>query len=119
MGTPTQNALRLAGKLSPEGNGLMMALLGGTGFIGSQAGSTAITAGAATAAGAGFLAKRGAEAMGRGQMSMLDKIIRAGGEKIKAFNEPNLAQKFIDNDANRQLVRNALILLGVGEAQAN
>lgn len=73
LGSATQNTLRLAGKLSPQGNGLMMALLG--------MGSVAAPHIALPAAAVGFGSKKAAEAMTRSNVSQLQKLILAGGKK--------------------------------------
>jgi hypothetical protein len=69
-GTPVQNTLRLAGKLSPKGNGLMTALGIGGAMVNP-------TFGAASLGGLG--AKAVADAMTRGNVSALDALVRNGG----------------------------------------
>lgn len=72
-GTPTQNALRLVGKLSPSGNGLTMMLhLLGAGVTG---GASVPFAGAGI--GAKYMADRGV----RNGVAALDELIRAGGSQ--------------------------------------
>lgn len=72
MGTPTQNVLRQVGKLSPQGNGLMMF---------GQIAALPVTGGASAglaAAGAG--AKIAAEVIGRRNVDQIVKVIARGGE---------------------------------------
>lgn len=72
-GTPTGNALRQVGKLSPEGNGLMM---------GGHLMASGATGGASNAvAGAGFVAKRVSDAITRRNLEELRRIIAMGGEE--------------------------------------
>lgn len=72
-GTPTQNALRLAGKLSPSGNGLMAALgIGGT-MVNPMVGLASI---------GGMGAKSAADAMTRNQAAVAQALIRAGGKSL-------------------------------------
>lgn len=70
-GTPTQNALRLAGKLSPQGNGLMAALgIGGT-MVNPAVGALAL---------GGMGAKAAADAMTTRNTQVLQALIRNGGK---------------------------------------
>jgi hypothetical protein len=103
MGSKTQNALRLAGKLSPQGNGLMLGLMG--------AGSIAAPHIAIPAALGGFAAKKGAEAITKSNVSQLQKLIAAGGNKsaLKKTLSPE-KQKAID-----ALIR-ALMITGTTSA---
>ncbi|BCG91422.1 hypothetical protein [Mesorhizobium sp. 131-2-1] len=73
LGSKTQNALRLAGKLSPQGNGLMLAI-GGAGTIAAPA--TAIPAMVA-----GYGAKKTAEYLSRKSVGELVNLIAQGGDK--------------------------------------
>ncbi len=69
-GTKGQNALRLAGKLSPSGNGLMAALgIGGT-MVNPLVGVASL---------GGMASKSAADALTRGNVGALDAIIRSGG----------------------------------------
>lgn len=72
MGSKKQEILRLLGKLSPEGNGLMMMLqtMGGV----STNGATL------PLAGVGMVAKRGAEAMQRNSAKIAEALIASGGK---------------------------------------
>lgn len=70
-GSPAQNALRLAGKLSPSGNGLMAALgIGGT-MVNPLVGVASL---------GGMGAKTAADAMTKGNVAVLDALIRNGGK---------------------------------------
>jgi hypothetical protein len=70
MGTPTQNVMRLAGKLSPSGNGLMAALGVGGAMVNPMIGAASLGG-----MGAKAIADRGVM---RG-VAALDELIRAGG----------------------------------------
>jgi hypothetical protein len=70
-GTPGQNALRLAGKLSPSGNGLMAALgIGGT-MVNPAIGALSL---------GGMAAKGVADSMTGQNARVLDAVIRSGGK---------------------------------------
>lgn len=87
MGTPTQNALRLVGKLSPQGNGLMAALgLGGAASM-PQVAIPAMVIGAG--------AKKASEAMTRSSANTVEKLIAAGGKKSSLLAQPNAVQRLI------------------------
>lgn len=69
-GTKGQNALRLAGKLSPSGNGLMAALgIGGT-MVNPMVGVASL---------GGMASKSAADSLTRSNVGTLDAIIRSGG----------------------------------------
>lgn len=71
-GTKSQNLARLIGKLSPEGNGLMLTL---------GAGGAAATSGATVPLSlAGFAAKRIADAATPANLRIVEAIIRSGGK---------------------------------------
>lgn len=80
VGTKGQNALRLLGKLSPEGNGLslILHLLGGT-----MSGGATIPL-----AVGGMVAKRGADAMARNSAQIAEAIIANGGKMPTAQLSP-------------------------------
>lgn len=71
VGSPGQDLLRLAGKMSPEGNGLslMLHLLGGSATGGATIPLAAI----------GMAAKRGSDAMASNAARMAEAIIASGG----------------------------------------
>lgn len=73
-GGPVHQILRLTGKLSPEGNGLMAALTAGAGYFEPNL----LLAGAA-----GFGAKRSSEAITRGNVDKLAALVRSGGKMTK------------------------------------
>jgi hypothetical protein len=74
-GTPMQNGLRMVGKLSPQGNGLMAALGGGAVTGGLMSGNPALAALPA----AGFVAKRAADkGSQKAAQSLLDLVISGG-----------------------------------------
>lgn len=100
LGTPVQNALRLAGKLSPQGNGLMMAL-GGAGAVASPAIAIPAMAG-------GYLAKKGAEGITRANVKQLERLIASGGNAAALKAPKNAAQKALE--ARKDLI--AKMLLG-------
>lgn len=71
MGTRAQNIARLVGKLSPEGNGLMLTL---------GAGGAAATSGATLPLSlAGYAAKRIADAATPSNLRIVEALIRSGG----------------------------------------
>jgi len=89
LGTPTQNALRLAGKLSPQGNGLMLYLMG--------AGSVAAPHVTIPAMAAGYGAKKTAEALTRKSAADLQKLIAVGGSKSALQGPKNALQKLTES----------------------
>jgi hypothetical protein len=105
MGTPTQNGLRLAGKLSPSGNGLMAAL-----GIGATMANPAM--GALSLGGMG--AKTIADSITGRNVQKLSEIIRAGGQKSAAEAAPNLVQRL--SESQRDRVIRALMAAGAFEA---
>lgn len=87
MGTPAQNALRLVGKLSPQGNGLMAALgLGGVAAM-PQVAVPAMVIGAG--------AKKASEAMTRANANSVEQLIAAGGNKASLLGQPNAMQRLV------------------------
>ena len=87
MGTPAQNALRLVGKLSPQGNGLMAALgLGGAAAM-PQVAIPAMVLGAG--------AKKASEAMTRSNANTVEQLIAAGGNRTSLLGQPNALQQLI------------------------
>lgn len=74
-GTTSQNALRLIGKLSPEGNGLMAAL---------GIGATAANPVMSTFPAAGFVAKQVADALTKRNVTRLSEAVRQGGATSRA-----------------------------------
>lgn len=109
LGTPTQNALRLAGKLSPQGNGLML-FLGGAGAVANPAVALPAMAG-------GFLAKKGAERMTQSSVKNLEKLIASGGNKAAMQAPKNSAQKAIES--KRELIARLLMGGGLAALPAN
>lgn len=102
-GTPTQNALRLIGKLSPSGNGLMAAL---------QAGAAGATGGASLPVAAiGMGAKKVADSATTRNVERLSEIIRAGGKNPESLITPNALQRLAKAERER-LVR-ALMATGI------
>lgn len=89
-GTAGQNAARLAGKLSPEGNGLMTILhaLGGA----STGGMTL------PLAGVGFAAKRVADKATEKNVQELVKVISAGGSRAATEAAPNAIQRLAKSE---------------------
>lgn len=103
-GTATQNALRLAGKLSPGGNGLMTAL-----NVGAIATNPLMAAGSIGAAGAKFAADR----MTGANTRLAEDIILAGGNRAAARAQPNALQRAIE--AQRAGLGRALAVGGYEE----
>lgn len=102
LGTPTQNVLRLAGKLSPQGNGLMAAL----GLGGAAAGLP----GAVPAMLGGMGAKKLSETMTARNAEMVKKLIASGGSKAALEGAPNAVQRLAQSKRDA-LVR---ILMSTG-----
>jgi hypothetical protein len=103
LGTPAQNALRLAGKLSPGGNGLMMALGGATTALNPAIGIPAMAL--------GYGAKKTAEAMTSRNADMVKKLIAAGGSKSALEGPKNSLQRL--TESQRQAIVNALLAGGL------
>lgn len=104
-GTPTQNAMRLVGKLSPNGNGLMLAL---------GIGGAAVNPLSMVASGAGYVAK---EAADRGTIKgaeMVSDLVRAGGNRSALSAAPNALQRL--SKAKRESLSRILMGLGVATA---
>jgi hypothetical protein len=92
-GTTGQNALRLAGKLSPQGNGLMLALqAGAAGASGGMTVPLAVAGGAAK-----WAADRGT----RTSVDELSRIIRAGGSRAATQAPPNAVQRLAQSEKDR------------------
>jgi hypothetical protein len=86
-GTPSQNALRLVGKLSPSGNGLMAAL---------GVGATAANPALAAIPVAGMAAKTLADRATNKNVDELIRILRAGGQRSAAFAPDNAVQRLAE-----------------------
>ena len=90
-GTPSQNAMRLVGKLSPGGNGLMTAL---------NLGATAANPLMAIPATVGIAAKAMADRGTRNNVQTLAQIISAGGSRAAATPAPNALQRLSETKRN-------------------
>lgn len=104
-GTPAQNALRLAGKLSPSGNGLMAAL---------GVGATAVNPMMAIPAGLGLGAKTLADKTTGSNVQKLAELIRAGGSRSAVEAPKNAVQRL--TEAERQTLIRALMNTGIAVA---
>jgi hypothetical protein len=100
LGSNSQNALRLLGKLSPQGNGLMMAI--------QAAGGVASGGMTIPLAVAGYGAKKASESMTKKNAELLKAIIAGGGSKAAVTPAKNAAQKAIEK--NKELL--ARLLMG-------
>lgn len=100
-GTPGQNTLRLVGKLSPSGNGLMAAL-----GLGATVANPAMVA----APLAGMVAKSAADRMTQANVKKLADIIAVGGSRTAAFGTPNAVQRLTQSERERL----ARLLMGIG-----
>jgi hypothetical protein len=105
-GTPSQNAMRLIGKLSPGGNGLMQAL---------SLGATAANPLMAIPSTAGIMAKGMADKMTKSRVDTLAQIIASGGSRADALPPPNALQRL--SETKRDTLIKALI--GAGLANVN
>lgn len=104
-GTPTQNALRLAGKLSPSGNGLMAALgVGGT-MVNPSIGALSL---------GGMGAKAVADRMTQKNAEDLIALILAGGSRAAVDAPKNAVQRFAESQ--RDALSRILMALGSHEA---
>jgi len=104
-GTPTQNALRLAGKLSPSGNGLMAALGVGGAMVNPAVGALSL---------GGMGAKAAADAMTQKNVKKLAEVILAGGNASSTQASPNAVQRLAQS--KREAL--ARILMGIGAYEA-
>lgn len=105
-GTPTQNALRLAGRLSPTTGGLS-ALLN----VGATAVNPLMAIPALGGAGAKVLADRGTQA----NVQKLAEIIRAGGSRAATVAPPNTVQRLAESKRDllaRLLMAGGLVAAG-------
>ncbi|RVL48487.1 hypothetical protein CN138_09160 [Sinorhizobium meliloti] len=105
-GTPTQNALRLAGKLSPSGNGLMaiLHLLGGS-----------ATGGATLPLAAGGMAAKALSDRTTSQNTKkLIEVILAGGDASATKAAPNAVQRLAQS--KREALARILMSIGAHEA---
>lgn len=101
-GGPVQNTLRLAGKLSPQGNGLMAALgIGGT-MVNPAIGGLAL---------GGMAAKSTADRMTRKNVERLSQVIRAGGKTAKDL--ADLARGELLQNAQIKRIEQYARMLGV------
>ena len=82
-GKPIQNLMRLVGKLSPGGNGLMTALGFGSVLTGASTGNFGMVASTVAAQTAGVVAKAIADGATRRNVESLLRAIRAGTEAQK------------------------------------
>lgn len=104
-GTPTQNGLRLAGKLSPSGNGLMAALGVGGAMVNPMIGALSL---------GGMGAKALADRSTQQNVQKLVDIILAGGQRSAAEAAPNALQRLAGSERERI----ARILMGIGAHEA-
>ena len=90
--TPGQDALRLVGKLSPSGSGLMAAL---------GVGATAVNPAMAIPAGIGIGAKMLSDRGTSSAVDELSRIIRAGGSRAATQAPPNAVQRLAQSEKER------------------
>lgn len=105
-GTPTQNLLRLAGRLGPQGNGV--GLMFGLGGLTTM--SPAMLAGSAV----GAVAKPVSRRMAQGNAQQLAEIMRAGGTRAAVSGPPNALQRL--SETKRQALARALLAGGLSLA---
>lgn len=107
-GTAGQNALRLAGKLSPSGNGLMAALgIGGT-MVNPMVGLASL---------GGMGAKAVADNMTNQNVQQVLNIIAAGGSKSATQAAPNAVQRLAQSE--REPLARLLMSLGINVGNSN
>lgn len=105
-GTPTQNALRLAGKLSPHGNGLMTAL---------GLGATAVNPLMGVPMMLGGVSKYTADKMTDQSVRGLLDVVLAGGSRAATQATPNAAQRLANEKS--KLIR-GLLTVGIASGDA-
>jgi len=103
LGTKSQNALRLAGKLSPQGNGLMLAIGGAATAKNPMLGIPAMAA--------GYGAKKASEAMTRSNVKALQDLIAAGGSKAALVGPKNAVQRLAES--KRDAIARLLMMSGI------
>lgn len=103
-GTPGQNVLRLAGKLSPSGNGLMAALGVGGAMVNPAVGAVSL---------GGMGAKALADRQTRNGVEEVVRLIAQGGQKPSK----TAVQKAIES--KRDLIAKLLMATGVSAVSAN
>lgn len=108
LGSKTQNALRLAGKLSPQGNGLMLTM----GAVGSYA-NPAVGIPAMVA---GYGAKKTSEYLSRKSVGDLVNLIAHGGDAKTLPVIKNAVQLLAES--KKQALAKALAVAGVGGLEA-
>jgi hypothetical protein len=102
-GTPVQNAMRLLGKLSPQGNGLMMMLHGVGGYASGGATLPMAVVGAGAKAVADSATPRNVEQALR--------VVRAGGDASATRAAPNALQRL--SRSERETLSKLLTLGGI------
>lgn len=105
-GTAGQNALRLAGKLSPSGNGLMAALGVGGAMVNPMIGVASL---------GGMGAKALADRSTAANVQELARVIAAGGSRAATQAPPNMVQRLAE--AKREALARALMSSGLVAAQ--
>lgn len=106
-GTAGQNALRLAGKLSPSGNGLMAALGVGGAMVNPMVGLASL---------GGMGAKSVADSMTSRNVQQILDIIAAGGSKSATQAAPNALQRLAQSE--REPLARLLMSLGINRGNA-
>jgi hypothetical protein len=109
MGTPVQNTLRLLGKLSPQGNGLMAGLGVGSAMMKPEIAIPIMATAAAS--------KKAAEAMTGAHAQTVRKIIAAGGTRAAMEGPKNAFQRL--TETKREALARALMLSILGTAGKN
>lgn len=104
-GTGGQNALRLAGKLSPSGNGLMAALGVGGAMVNPMIGVASL---------AGMGSKAVADRMTQANVKKLTEIIAAGGSRAATQAPKNSLQRL--TESKREAIARFLAQLGAVSA---
>lgn len=112
-GTPTGNALRQLGKLSPEGNGLMMLAHGATTTAELASGHSPMAVAQGGLALAGAISKRVADAMTEGNVQALRNLIARGGKATAEEVSRQLAAMPAADDLRLQLANDLSVAAGV------
>ena len=109
LGTNKQNLLRLIGKLSPQGNGLML--------LGHGVGLATAPMLSLPAAAVGYGAKKAAEGMTASNATYLKNLIASGGNAAAMQPVKNAAQRVIENQRDR--IARALMVYGLSRQNAS
>lgn len=110
-GTPVQNALRMVGKLSPEGNGLALMGHGAMTTAELASGHPSVAMAQSGMAVGGALAKRVSDAMATRNVTQLRDLIARGGDAAQAVSRQ--LEDPIYADLKRQVANDLAVQAGI------